>query len=199
MKPLSSAFSPEVMAELARPFESYDPRNAEIATGVDPKWYVFEIAARDVEAELAKRRFGVYVPECQETIIRRGRPVDRRIQLFPGYVFVFVWPTAANWSLIVSTRGIVGSIGSLTDAEIDQIRYLENCERPIVLECFDEVQTVASKRKRWRKKPKQVVVSVPDEIVKTRAWSAFDDIVHSLDGEGRSEALRQMLDESRLA
>lgn len=198
MKLPDDAFSPDVMAELARPVMTFDPRNAQIVAGVEPKWYAFEIASRDVEAELTKRRFGIYIPECQETIISRGRRVDRRIQLFPGYVFVFVWPTDDNWSKIVNIRGVVASIGSLTDAEIDKIRYLENCERPIVLQYFDEIQAVPHKRKR-RRKPRQVVVSVPDVVVRTRAWSAFDDIVHNLDGEGRSEALRQMLDESRLA
>ncbi len=90
-------------------------------------------------------------------------------------------------------------IGSLTDEEIDKIRYLENCERPIVLQYFDEVRDVAKKkRKRWRK-TKQIVVSIPDEVIRTRAWSAFDDIVHNLDGDGRSEALRQMLDDTRIA
>jgi transcription antitermination factor NusG len=193
---LPDAFSADVMAELARPVQTYDPRAAQLAG--EAKWYVFEISSRDVEDELTKRRFGIFVPECQETIIRRGRVIDRRIQLFPGYVFVFVWQTDENWNKIVNIRGVVASIGSLTDAEIDKIRYLENCERPIVLQYFDELQAVPHKRKR-RRKPRQVVVSVPDEIVKTRAWSAFDDIVHTLDGDGRSEALRQMLDESRLA
>jgi transcription antitermination factor NusG len=195
---LPDAFSPDVMAELARPVMTHDPRDAQITAGVEPKWYVFEIASRDVEAHLIKRRFGVYVPECQETIIRRGRRIDRRIQLFPGYVFVFIWPSGENWNKIVNIRGVVASIGSLTDTEIDTIRYLENCERPIVLQYFDELQPLPHKRKRKRK-PRQVVVSVPDEVVRTRAWSAFDDLVHDLDGEGRSEALRQMLDETRLA
>jgi hypothetical protein len=198
MNTLPKAFSPEVMAELARPVQTHDPRAAQLVLGVDPHWLVVEVASRDVEAQLMKRRFGIYVPECQETIIRRGRAVTRRTRLFPGYVFVFLWDTAENWHRIASIRGVIAGIGSLPDEAIDRIRYLENCERPIVLQYFDELQPVPHKRKR-RRKPRQVVVSVPDVIVKTRAWSAFDDIVHNLDGEGRSEALRQMLDESRLA
>ena len=202
MKPIAEAFenlSAEVRAELLRPVQSYDPRAAQIAPGIDPQWHVFEIASRKVEDELAKRQFGIYVPECQETIIRRGVPIERRFQMFPGYVFVFVWPTDENWNKIVNVRGVVRSIGSLTDAEVDFIRLVENHARPIHLEYFDEVQEVPrKKRKRWRK-ARKVIVSVPDEIIKTRAWSAFDDIVHNLDGEGRSEALRQMLDETRVA
>jgi transcriptional antiterminator NusG len=201
MKSIAEALerlSPEARAELAKPVQVFDPRDAQMG-GPAAQWHVFEIAARDVEAELAKRRFGIYVPECEETIVRRGRKLDRRVQLFPGYVFVFVWPTDENWIRLVNIRGVIASIGWLTDEDINKIRYLENCFRPIHLEYFDEVQNAPpKKRKRWRK-ARKVVVSVPDEIIRTRAWSAFDDIVHNLDGEGRSEALRQMFDETRLA
>ena len=196
LKPISvalDALSPEARAELLRPVQTYDPRAMELAPGVEPQWHVWEIASRDVEAELIKFRFGVYVPECEETCIRRGRKVDRRTVLFPGYVFVFVWPTDQNWSRIVRIRGIVRCVGTLTQSEIDQIRVMENHERPITLQYFAaEGQPIPKKRKRRRHKEARPVL-VPDEIIRTRAWSAFDDIVHELDGERRSEALLQML------
>lgn len=202
LKPISialDAMTPRVRAELMRPVQSYDPRAMQLGGG-EPKWYVFEIMSRDVEAELIKRRFGVYVPECEETIIRRGKKVDRRSPLFPGYVLVFMWETDENWSKIVNMRGVIGSVGVLSEEDVDQIRLMENCERPITLQYFEETETtVVRKKKRWRKSRKSPrIVSVPDEIVRTRAWSAFDDIVHNLDGEGRSEALRQMLAEKVL-
>ncbi len=114
MKPLSSAFSPDVMAELARPFETRDPRNAQIIEGKSPRWYVVEVYASaqpDVVAELSQHRYGIYIPEFDETIVKRGRKIERRVPMFPGYVFVFVWPTAENWSTIVNIRGVVASIG----------------------------------------------------------------------------------------
>lgn len=192
MKPLSSVFSPEVMAELSRPVQSYDARNAEIAEGMTPTWHVFEIYSIDAEAELTKRRFGIYVPLCEETTVKRGRKVDRVFRLFPGYVFVLLWETDANWGRLASVPGIARSIGTLTEDELHEVQVCENKERPIELEYFEaETDQPAKKRKRRRRSPRPVLV--PDEIVRTRAWSAFDDIVHKLDGEGRSEALRQMV------
>ncbi len=197
MKPLSDAFSPEVMAELSRPVQSYDPRDAQIVPGTKPIWYVFEIASRKVEADLIKRRFGIYVPMCEEVTVERGRKIDRKSLLFPGYVFVFFWATIENYSKVAGIRGIISSIGELTDEELNKIRVLENYERPIELQYFSsEDQIPSKKRRRWRKSRKPLMV--PDEIVRTRAWSAFDDFVHKLDGDGRSEALRQMLDDGRL-
>lgn len=191
MKPLSSAFSPEVVAELAKPVMSYDPRAAQLVPGTEAKWYVLEIASRDVEAELVKRMFGIYVPECQETTVKRGRKVDRRYPLFPGYVFVFVWDTAANWNKIADIHGVIASIGSLSDEEIDQIRYLENWERPILVQWFEEIREIPHKRKRKRKR--RIKVMVPDEIVEVRTWSAFRDALPALDSEARNQALRQIL------
>jgi transcription antitermination factor NusG len=191
---LPKAFSPEVMAELAKPYSTYDPRAAEIAPGVGPKWYVVEVAARDVEAELVKRRFGIYVPEENETVTVRGRRVDRRVRMFPGYVFVFMWDTDENWSRLANIRGVLVVLGDLTLEEIDRIRYCENCARPVVLQSFEVEQDVIPKksRKRRRKTKKQVVV-VYDEITAVRAWSAFEDAVTTLDSDGRNQALRNLL------
>jgi transcriptional antiterminator NusG len=80
----------------------------------------------------------------------------------------------------------------VSDEVIDRIRYLENCERPIVLECFEEQQLVTKKKKRrWRKLRRTVLVT--DSIIGTRPWSAFEDAVQSLDSEGRNQALRDYL------
>lgn len=189
---LPDAFSPEVMAELAKPYSAYDPRAAQIDG--QPKWYVIEVASRDVEDELIKRRFGIYVPEEDETVVTRGRKIDRRVRMFPGYVFVFLWETDENWSRLAGIRGVIGILGSLSDEQIDKIRYCENCARPIVLESFEIEQDVIPKkrRKRWRKAKKQIVV-VRDEVVAVRTWSVFEDSIMTLDSEGRNQALRQML------
>lgn len=191
---LPDAFSDDVLAELAKPYTAYDPRAAQIAPGTDPKWYVVEIAGRDVEDELVKRQFGIYVPEEDETVIVRGRKIDRRVRMFPGYVFVFIWETDENWSRIANTRGVVKILGALTDEQIDKIRYCENCARPIVLQDFEIEQEVMPKksRKRWRKAKKQIVM-VRDEVTAVRAWSALEDAVMTLDSEGRIGALRNLL------
>jgi transcriptional antiterminator NusG len=142
---LPAAFSPEVMAEMlsadaraemARPWSPVDPNVAEL--GPLARWYVLEVRNRDVEADLIKRRFGIYVPEFEETIISRGRKVERRGPLIPGYVFVFLWDVGvqhphdeadANWMRAVTTPGVTAILGWLPDEEIDRLRAIENGER----------------------------------------------------------------------
>lgn len=172
-----------------------DYRSAQIVPAASPMWFVVEIANREVEAELIKRRFGIYVPECEERIVRCGRTIDRRTSLFPGYVFVFMWSTAENWGLLANTPAVVSVLGTVPEEAIDRIRYLENCWRPITVEWFEEVRKVPHKRKRRRKRREKIMV--PDEIVNVRTWSAFHDVLPTLDSEGRNQALRQMCSSSQ--
>lgn len=211
MKPLSSAFSPEVLAELARPVEIRDPRHAEIIEGRSPLWFVVEVYASEqanVAAALQEHRFGLYVPEVDETIIRRGRRIDRRVPMFSGYVFVFMWPNDQHWRWISDTPGVVGIIGALSDAEIDIVRAIENGKRPVVIELPQDAEEEpvvrrprAKKKRRWKNrrsakakaKPKPVTeADLRNEIITTRAWSAFDDILE-LDSEGRNQTLMRAL------
>jgi transcription antitermination factor NusG len=191
---LPRAFSPDVMKELAKPVQTYDPRAMQLALGILPNWYVIEVVSRDVEAELIKRQFGIYIPEEDETVITRGRSVDRRVRMFPGYVFVFLWDTGENWSKLASLRGVVAVLGVLSDAAIDKIRYCENCARPVVLQSFEIKQDIPpKKRRKRRRKTKRKIVVVHDEVTAVRAWSAFEDAVMTLDSEGRNQALRNVL------
>ena len=192
MKELPDAFSPEVMAELAKPWRPVDLSGAELAEGVTPKWIAVEVASREVEAELMKRKFGIYVPEENETVIVRGRAVDRKVRMFPGYVFVFLWDTDQNWNGVATTPGVIAVLGALTDQEIDRVRYIENCARPILLQSFEIQQDIIPKKKKRRKIKKRVVI-VHDEITAVRAWSAFEDAVMTLDSDGRISALENLL------
>jgi transcription antitermination factor NusG len=213
MNTLPKAFSPEQFAELlsdagraemARPVSPFDRRNAEMVQGVTPCWHVIEAYAhreRDVAAELSARRFGVYLPEEEETIIKRGRVVDRVTLMFPGYVFVFVWDVLSHRSRIEAIDGVQkllldvnGVPLFLTDEQIDTIRYCENCARPVMLQSFEiEQDVVPKKRRKRRRKTKKQVVVVHDEVTAVRAWSAFEDAVMTLDSEGRIGALRNLL------
>lgn len=190
---LPDAFSADVMAELAQPVRTFDPRAAQIAPGFDPKWYVIEVVSRDVEAELVKRQFGIYVPEEEETVITRGRRVDRRVRMFPGYVFVFMWDTNENWSRLANIRGVIGVLGALSDEAVDKIRYCENCARPVLLQSFEIEQDVVPKRRKRRRKVKRRIVVVHDEVTSVRAWSALEDAIMTLDSDGRIGALRNLL------
>ncbi len=159
---------------------------------ITPRWNVIEVAGQYVEAELVKRQFGIYIPEEEETVIVRGRKLERRTRMFPGYVFVFLWGTDENWSRLVNIRGVIDVLGVLSDAQIDKIRYCENCRRPVLLQSFEIQQDVIPK-KRKRRKPKKKTVVVHDEVVTVRAWSAFEDAMMELDSEGRNQALRNLL------
>jgi len=207
MKPLSDAFSPEVVAELSRPYEPRDPRNAEIVKGKSPRWYVVEVYASEqtsVAEELAGHRFGIYIPEVDETIVKRGRKIGRRAPMFSGYLFVFMWPSDQHWRWLADTPGVVTIVGSLSDDEIDIVRKVENRERPIYIEIPpadpEPVQRRSKKKRRWKNrksakaaKPKPITeADLRNEIITTRAWSAFDDLIE-LDSEGRNQTLRKAL------
>jgi len=137
MTTLPKAFSPEVLnemlseaakAELQKPVRPFDPRNAEIV-GSTVRWYVVSVFSRDAEAELAKRRFGIFVPAVEETIVRRGRQVTRHVPLVAGYVFVLMWECDENWLRVANTAGVDKIIGWVTDEEIDKLRFHEGCEQ----------------------------------------------------------------------
>ncbi len=207
---LTDAFSPDVMAELARPPEIRDPRFAEIIGQDGPRWHVVEVyasAQADVADQLARHRFGIYIPEVEETVVRRGRKFDRRVPMFSGYVFVFMWYSDQHWQWITNTEGVVGIVGALTDAEIDIVRNVENQKRPIIIELpvaveAEPVRCKGKKKNRWKNrksartkvaKPKPITEQdLRNEIITTRAWSALDDIVE-LDSEGRNQTLRKAL------
>lgn len=132
MKPIAEALaelSPEARAELARPAPTFDPRNAEMAEGYEARWYVVSVFSRAAEAELAKRRFGIFVPALAERIVERGRVVTRHVPLVPGYVFVFLWETDANWLRVVTTPGVEKIIGWVKDEKVDYLRWQEGCEQ----------------------------------------------------------------------
>jgi Transcription termination factor nusG len=180
MMKLPDAFSPEVMRELARPVLTFDPRDAEIVAGVSPSWYVIEVYSdRKVAEELVKRRFGVFVPESEQTIIRRGRKIDLKQLMFPGYIFVFVWGMPAHWSRIGCIPGVLGVLGTISDDKIDEIRAVENGERPL---------RISKKKRRHRGKR-----AYDDDVVGVHAWSAFQDRLVTLDSEGRNQTLRDAL------
>lgn len=202
MSKLPPAFAADVIAEFSakaramaeRPAVLVDTRNAVLVPEVSPFWYLVEVwpnKERQVYAKLAERRFGVYLPECSRTEL-----------LFPGYVFVFVWDLLQHRSRIEAIDGVVRVILDvngvplfLTDAEVDKVRYLENCFRPVPLQQF-AVEVEPMKKKR-RRKAKPRVVMVPDEIVCTRpgGWirGVEDDDAIAVDSHGWNQTLMRAL------
>lgn len=150
MKLLSADdLSPEAKAELARPARRFDPRDAEVTEGKAARWYVVQVFSRAAEAELAKRRFGIFVPAVAEKVVSRGRLVMRHTPIVPGYVFVFFWETDANWLRVVTTPAVEKIIGWVTDEQVDRLRFEESCEQ-IDVEARREIamKVVRSARKR---------------------------------------------------
>jgi transcription antitermination factor NusG len=120
------------IAELAARFQASKLRNAEIVEGEKAKWYVVEVYAseqHDVALELAKHRFGVYVPVVKETVIQRGRKIDRNVPLLSGYIFVFMWFSDQHWRWISDTRGVVSILGWVLDKDVHRVRFEESCEQ----------------------------------------------------------------------
>ena len=197
---LPFAFSPETLAALAKPAATYDSRNAELVPGVEGRWQVVEVypgAERKVADEMIVRRFGIYLPEFEETIVRRGRKIDRTELMFPGYIFVFVWDAVEHRSRIEAIGGVLrlvmdvnGVPLGLTDDEIDLIRTVENQRRPLRLQEFSvEVEP----RKKRRRRRKRIATKILDEIIATRPWSAFCDGLMAVDSEVRNQTLQKAL------
>lgn len=174
--------------------------SAEIVEGTAPKWYVLTTAAnqeRIAASHLIGRRFGVYLPETERTIVKRGNRL-----LFRGYVFLFVWDIDRHQRRIRACPGVMGFLcregrpAVLPDAEIDKIRKYENSERPICLP-IEAVATPKKKKKRWRRSRRAVEEAVPEEenaIVDVRPWGfRFDEPLVSPVEETRISALHKAL------
>jgi transcriptional antiterminator NusG len=193
----------------------YTPGNqrlAEIVAGAVPQWHVIEAhpnSERTAAAHLVARRFGMFVPETEETIIRRGRGVDVTRLMFRGYIFVFVWDILAHKRRIESIPGVsrimyVDTAGGrkrpavISDAMIDQIRAVENRERPLPAVMIPEEIAPPKKGRLTHKQKRAYELARAEwernnEVVACRSWSAFQDSLIKLDEEGRNQTLRNAL------
>jgi hypothetical protein len=74
--------------------ERRGPLDAEIVEGCSPRWHAIVAAPayeRIAAAHLAGRRFGIYLPETEYEVVRRGRKRRKHRLMLPGYVLIFVW------------------------------------------------------------------------------------------------------------
>jgi transcription antitermination factor NusG len=55
------------------------------------------------EENLKRQGFVSWLPKFQETIVQRGRKVEKISLLFPGYILIYI---EERWRSIMSTRGI---------------------------------------------------------------------------------------------
>lgn len=202
---ISSALTPEAFAyierralEISARFDDRRERNAEIFPDVRPHWHVITVLPgkeRAAADDLSDRRFGVYLPESEHTEVRRGRRVDLRRLMIPGYVFVFVWDVDRHVDRIRSCDGvrgllfINGRVAVLPDALINRLRARENAERPL------KGLTMAKKQKRcWRKTRRDDdVIERSDEVIGVHAYSPFIEDLRAAETDDEVSAFHNAL------
>lgn len=183
--------------------------NAEIVAGTEPGWYIIETFAnheRIAAAHMVGRRFGVFVPEKEETVVRRGRKIATTRLLFTGYVFVFVWDIERHFRRLTAIPGVMRVICrsgggqpvpvKISDKMIDDIRAVENKHRPLPPILAESGVIGIKKKRRWRKsrqKPQDDANAIDPTIVAVRPWSAFQDALITLDEQGRNQTLHRAL------
>lgn len=190
-----------------------NPTLAQIVPGAIPRWHVIEThpnRERTAASHLIARRFGVFLPEKDETVIRRGRKLEQTTLMFRGYIFVFVWSILTHIKRIEAVPGVSRVMfvdvsddlrlpATLTDEQIDQIRAVENRERPLPAIIIPEHMMKPKKKGRWRKNQKslyaleQEQLKRDSEVIRCRPWSAFEDGLMTLDSDGRNQTLRNAL------
>ncbi|MGJ4893760.1 transcription termination/antitermination protein NusG [Bradyrhizobium oligotrophicum] len=203
LKDVRAATGEIVRGQIVGIVDPVDPRMADMAVGLSATWHLIETypnEERTVAAHLVARRFGIYVPETQQTIIRRGRKVEVTRLMFTSLIFVFVWGIERHWKRIMSVPGVarirtITAAGDQTipltvpDHVIDRIRVCENYERPISEEALERAiygdkKGRSHKGRRARHRREKLV---------WRTWDAFQDGINSVDSETRNQTLMAAL------
>jgi transcription antitermination factor NusG len=205
LQPIVSAFTPEVFAELSRKaleisesLETRQPqRYAEVYPDVTPHWHVATVLPgreRAAAEDMSDRRFGVYLPESEFIVVRRGRKFETTRLMLPGYVLVFVWDVDRHMERIRACEGVRGMlfhdgrVAIVPDRLVDKVREAENRERP--LKGLISAAPVKKQKRCWRKSRRSEgdrAAEAVDEIMAVHSYSPF------------IEALRQEADGDRLS
>lgn len=197
LSPKDFAFIEQRVLELSAKLDLQRPkRDAEVFPEIVPHWHVIMVMPgkeRSAADDLSDRCFGVYLPESEHTEVRRGRKVDFKRLMLPGYVFVFVWDIDRHWDRILACDGVRGILcindkaAIVVDREVDTIREAENRERPLrgLVLTADGVK----KKKRFRKSHKSEEERLAEqqiadnEIVSVHSYSPFIEALR-VDAEG---------------
>lgn len=170
----------------------YSSLRAEIVAGVDPGWYVATVFTGHEQVSAAhliarghkmkavdhmiERGFGVCVPEGEVVEVRRGRKVEVKQVLLPGYVFVFVWDVVRHIGRICACPGVTGMLmaGAMPAVVPDDVMYrlrvIENMHRGPMTTTIEEF--LPTKRKRQSRRTIRTVPIGPEEIVKVGCYAA---------------------------
>lgn len=193
-------------------YGAFNPHAAEIVPGITPLWHLIEThpnQERTAAGHLIARRFGVFIPETEEDLVRRGRKLHVTRPMFSGYIFVFVWSVMKHINRIESCPGVARIIfvddepdrprrpAVISDKKIDEIRAVENSKRPLPMIMLDENPDISKKKKvRRRNTPKterERQIERGNDVMCCRPWSAFQDSLLTLDSDGRNHALLNAL------
>ena len=182
----------------------YDERtgrlDAELVPGVQGRWHIVRVEGgreTTAAAHLVGRRFGVYLPQYPEVLIVRGRKIERLRNLFPGYLFVFVWDVMNHAGRILAVPGVIDILSRndhpvvVPDAMIDDIRRREESEWPLVT-TMDVVRVRRRRRKYAHVHESRQLHVRPQDIVSVRAAGWIKGIT-DLDDEERISKLNDAL------
>ena len=100
------------------------PLTCELTEKAKADWYFVRVKpGEDLKAmrKLADRRFGVYRPMRQREDRNSGRPLQGRVPMFPGWLFVMPWDMAENRSRIVNCPGVA------------EIFCYPNTDKPVII------------------------------------------------------------------
>jgi transcription antitermination factor NusG len=167
----------------------------EAAIIANATWHILTVAPncdRIAAGHLIGRRFGIYLPETN------GPRAGTREPLLPGYLLVFVWGIADHAKRILDCPGVIdflqrdGEIVVVQDEIVDDIREIENRERPSVLAATAIAAAGGAsrkKKKRWRRGRKsKVVQDNGDEVVAVYPYSPILASMEGLDAAARISA-----------
>lgn len=181
-------------------------RYAEVFPEVTPRWHVVTVhpgQERTAADDLSDKRFGVYLPESEHTEVRRGRKVDLKRLMLPGYVFVFVWDVERQLDRIRAcdgVRGVLiinGRVAIVPDALVDRVRIAENRERPLPLALSASAESSPPKKVKrcWRKTRKTdvQVENHDNDIISVHSYSPFIEELRSASDDQQVSAFHKAL------
>jgi transcription antitermination factor NusG len=181
----NEAFRRLALEKAAQNAERIGPKDAELVPDISGRWYILTTMPNHegiAAGHLIARRFGVFHPQAYVKYVTRGRKREVMRNLFPGYLFVFVWDIERHMRRLLSVPGVNGLVTNqdrpivVPDRIINRVRAVENSkQRPLTY--LDDVIV----RRRRRKKYSQTVVRKevtvePNEIVAVHAYDGWDNI-----------------------
>lgn len=185
-----------------------NPFRAEIVPNCRPEWHVIVTHTNSesiAAGHLIARGFGTYLPQYQRSEIVRGRKKWRTLNIFPGYLFLFVWDIGRHWRRIESCTGVNSVLHTIEGTPLvvgDDL--MDKIQAEEFNQLFHEgkitVATVATRLKRSRRGKKHRLQKWGNEIeaddahhhVTISTKSYFSEI-ETLDDSGRNNLLHRAL------